>query len=101
MRDFALSSIALTVSKIVTSWPASANTCAMPWPIKPAPMTAILGLAMSARRIAAVGVEDVAGVEVGGFRGQEQQRPCEVRGLAQAAFRHAGEEARAHCLAAL
>jgi hypothetical protein len=26
---------------MVTSWPASANTWAMPWPIRPAPMTAM------------------------------------------------------------
>ena len=33
---------------MVTSWPASANTWAMPWPISPAPMTAMRGLLMCA-----------------------------------------------------
>src|SRR5579884_1239148 len=47
MRVFALSSEAFTESVMVTSWPASANTCAMPWPMRPAPMTAMRALAMS------------------------------------------------------
>ena len=53
------------------------------------------------RRVAAVGVEDVAGVEVRRLRREEQQRPGEIGRLAQAALRHAREEARAHGLAAL
>jgi hypothetical protein len=30
MRAFALSTLAATLSVMVTSWPATANTCAMP-----------------------------------------------------------------------
>ena len=36
-----VSRLALNVSVMVTSWPASANTCAMPCPIRPAPTTAM------------------------------------------------------------
>src|SRR5580704_1384561 len=134
---------------MVTSWPASANTCAMPCPMRPAPMTAIFASAtsfirssfpgrgaarsgaplfrdrskfcecydpgsaahrfaprcarekLSASRVAAVGVEDVAGVEVGCLRGEEQERAGEVFGLAEAALGHAGQEASANRFAAL
>src|SRR6185312_7805872 len=79
--------------------PASANTCAMPWPMSPAPITAMRAFAIaSPRRVTAVGVKHVAGVEVRGFRGEEQKRSREVFGLAQPALRHAGEEAFAHGL---
>src|SRR5262245_26899039 len=50
--------------------------------------------------IAAVGIENVAGIEIRSFRRQEQQWPGEIFRLAQPAFRHAGEEARARGLAA-
>src|SRR5215471_15261837 len=100
MRDATVSRLLTTVSVIFTSWPASANTCAMPWPIRPAPMTAMrapaTSRAISARRVAAVGVEDVAGVEIRRLGGEEQKRPGEVRRLAEAAPRHAGDEALAH-----
>src|SRR5229473_1070113 len=49
----------------------------------------------SPRRISAVGVEDVPGVEVRRPRGEEQERAGEVRRLAEPAFGHAGEEALA------
>src|SRR6476660_9540738 len=138
MRAFAVSRLAAMLSVIVTSWPATANTCAMPCPIRPAPITAMRALLMprtrchlplkgggrrakrggwgsmrahgsmippriafgdptlpfqgrvkrgcravvrarmSARRIAAVGVEDVAGVEVRCLGGEEEKRPGEV-----------------------
>src|SRR4051812_38466746 len=72
----------------------------MPWPIRPAPITAMRALAefaaMSACRVAAIRVEDVAGVEVRGPGGEEQERAGEVGWLAQAALRHAGDEALAH-----
>jgi len=38
--------LAATASVMVTSWPASAKTCAMPWPMRPAPTTAMRALAM-------------------------------------------------------
>ena len=44
----------------------------------------------SARCVAAVGVEDVAGVEIRRLGGEEQQRPGEIGRLAQPALRHAG-----------
>src|SRR5262249_3027645 len=100
MRLLTVSRLTASASVMVTSWPASANTCAMPWPMRPAPMTAIRALAMPsaplARRVAAVGVEDVAGVEVRRLGGEEQQRPREVGGLAEPAFRHTRDEALAH-----
>src|SRR5665647_3301348 len=50
------------------------------------------------RRVAAVGVKDVAGVEIRRLGGKEQQRSGEILGLAQAALGHAGEETLAHGL---
>ena len=41
-----VSRLGLCESVMVTSWPASANTCAMPWPIRPAPMTAMRAFAV-------------------------------------------------------
>src|SRR5215831_9835213 len=147
MRLLTVSRLGASASVMVTSWPASANTCAMPWPIRPAPMTAILALLMltqpcpgrgparsggplirdrsrlrvcngpgsavqhfvlrwardthSARRIAAIGVEDVTGVEVRRLRREEQERPRQIGRLAKPAFRHACDEALAHCRRAL
>src|SRR5581483_10788895 len=87
---------------MLTSWPASANTCAMPWPISPAPITAIRALLIiSARRIAAVRVEDVAGVEIRCARGEEEERSGEVGRFAEPALRHAGEERLTHVLGAI
>src|ERR1700691_35850 len=97
MRLVTVSRFFITVSVMVTSWPASANTCAMPCPISPAPTTAMRAFAISlARRVAAVGVKDVAGVKIRRFRGQEEQRAGEVGRLAEAALGHAGDEALAH-----
>src|SRR5579871_56891 len=86
---------------MVTSWPASANTWAMPWPISPAPTTAMRGLLTLPRRVAAVGVEDVAGVEIRCARREKQQRAGEVGRLAEPSLGHAGEEALAHFAGAL
>src|SRR5579883_2915986 len=79
----------------------------MPWPIKPAPITAIRARAnsavmaapsarSSACRIAAIGVKNMAGVKIRSLGGEEQQRPRQVRRLAKTAFRHAGKKAFAH-----
>src|ERR1700728_5372484 len=78
----------------------------MPCPMSPAPMTAMRACDTSftivpARRIAAVGVEDMPGIEIGCLRREEQQRSGEVLRLAEPALRHAGEESGAHGLAAL
>src|SRR5208282_6804868 len=54
-----------------------------------------------ARRVAAVGVKDVAGVEVRSLGRQEQQRPCEIGWLAETTLWHAREEARARRLRSL
>src|SRR3989442_15207567 len=50
------------------------------------------------RRVAAVGVEDMAGVEVGRLRGEEQKRSGKGGRLAQPALRHAAHEILAHLL---
>src|SRR5215471_4380214 len=47
MRSLALASVSALLSVMATSWPASANTWAMPWPISPAPITAIRGLVIA------------------------------------------------------
>src|SRR4029077_2860083 len=96
MRDATVSRFFTTVSVIFTSWPASAKTCAIPWPIRPAPTTAMRAFAMLASRIAAVGVEDVAGVKIRRLGGEEEQRPGEIGRLAEAALRHAGNKTLAH-----
>src|SRR5882757_1730174 len=103
IRCFTVSRFGVCESVMVTSWPASANTCATPWPMRPEPMTAMRAFAAmkSACRIAAVGVEDVAGVEVRRLRGEEQQWAGEIRRLAKAAPRHAGQKPGARGLAAL
>src|SRR5580658_8739810 len=96
IRDCTVSRFWTTVSVMFTSWPASANTCAMPCPIKPAPTTAMRAFAISARRIAAVGVEDMAGVKIRRLGGEEEQWPGEIGRLAEAALWHAGDESFAH-----
>ena len=48
---------------------------------------------MSSRRVAAVGVDGAAGVEVGCRRAQEEQRSGKVLRLAEPAQRHARQEA--------
>src|SRR5271156_312015 len=105
MRAVTVSRFWVNESVMVTSWPATANTCAMPWPMRPAPTTAMRAFAGSAvilaRRVAAVGVEDVAGVEVGGFRGEEQERTGEIGRLAEPPLGHAGEKALTHRVGAL
>src|SRR5690348_7974741 len=99
MRALALSSEAFTASVMVTSWPARANTCAMPWPMRPAPTTAMRAFAIaSPRRVAAVGIEHVAGVEVRRFRREEQKRPRQVLRLAEPAFWYTGKETFAYRL---
>ena len=55
----------------------------------------------STRRVAAVGVEDMPGVEVGSTRGEEEQRTREVGGLAEPAFRHARQKALAYLACAV
>src|ERR1700728_3204096 len=101
MRAVTVSRFFTTVSVIFTSWPASAKTCAMPWPIRPAPTTAMRAFAISASRIAAVGVEDVAGVKIRRLGGEEEQRPGKIGRLAEAAFWHPGNKALANCGRAL
>src|SRR6185437_6889372 len=98
MRALALSRLVLDWSMMATSCPANAKFCAMPWPISPAPITAMRAFAMSARRVAAIGVKDMAGIEIRRLRRQKQQGTCEIFRLAQAAFRHARQEALAHGL---
>ena len=103
MRACSVASASATGRGPRRRWPATAKTCAMPWPMRPAPTIAMLALPAiaSSRRIAAVGVEDVAGVEVRRPRGEEEQRAGEVLRLAEAALRHAGEEALADRLGAV
>src|ERR1700691_664761 len=96
MRLVTVSRFFITLSVMATSWPASAKTCAMPCPISPAPITAMRAFTTSASRIAAVGVEDVAGIEVGGLRGEEQERAGEIGRLAEAPFGHARQKRLAH-----
>src|SRR5690348_7415474 len=102
MRPIAVSRFCTTVSVMVTAWPASANTCAMPWPISPAPMTAILALFGSiiwnelARRVAAVSIQNVAGVKIRSLGGEEEQRSGQILRFAEPALRHAGQKAFAH-----
>src|SRR5262245_29386355 len=101
MRALALSRLGAMLSVMVTSWPASANTWAIPWPIRPAPTTAMRAFDMSASRVAAVGIEDVAGVEVRRLRREEVKRPRKIGRFAEPAFRHPRQEAGTYGLAAL
>ena len=101
MRVGTVSRRAVSVFVIVTSWAVSASTWAMPWPMRPVPMTAMRAFvdlpssaAASRRRRKAR-----AGVKIGCLRSEEQERTGEVRWLAETP-RHAREEARAHRLAA-
>src|SRR3979490_2982290 len=95
MRSLTVSRLAENDEWSATSSPPSAKTCASPCPIRPAPMTVMRALAMSARRIAAVGIEDVTGIEVGGTRGEEQERPRQIRRLAEPPLGDARQKALA------
>src|SRR5487761_993117 len=68
----------------------------MPWPISPAPTTATRVLASSTRRVTAIGIENVSGIEIGSLRGEEQERAGKIGRLAKATLRHARQEAFAH-----
>src|SRR5262249_40137857 len=86
----------------------------MPCPISPARMTTILALLMVqlsssdyraidkcgmrlSGGIAAVGIKDMAGIEIRRFGGEEKQRAREIGRLAKAALGYAGNEALADC----
>src|SRR5262245_66189740 len=71
----------------------------MPCPMRPAPTTAMRALAMALPgRVAAVGVEDMAGVEIRRLRRQEQERPRKIGRLAEAALGDARHEIFPHLL---
>lgn len=86
MRSRTLASAAGAGSVMSTSWPAAAKTWAMPCPMRPAPMTLILAFAISrlSRRVAAIRVEYVAGLEIGSARGEEEKGVGEILRLAEA-----------------
>src|SRR5215472_16961425 len=70
----------------------------MPWPISPAPTTAIRGFAItkSARRVPAVRIEDMAGVEIRRLGGEEEKRAGEIGRLSKPALGNARDESLAH-----
>src|SRR5260221_7172809 len=75
----------------------------MPWPMRPAPTIPIRALSAMAlpRGVAAVGVKDVSGVEIRGFRSKEEERTSKIFRLAEAALGHPGEETGADGIGAL
>src|SRR5262245_13291762 len=93
IRSWTCASTAPSGSYTSTPCPCVANTWATPWPIKPAPTTAMRACAGIdlAGGVAAVDVDDLPRAEIRGGRAEIEQDADEVVGLAEPAKRDASK----------